>query len=130
MTAFPTGTQNCSQELWNNLILGIEFLVNIYSGIKYKINITNKIHQKINCRYLRLQCKEAEDILFIGSKHREAVMNFVPMPKSCTEALKILADETDKEYPVFRNKGKTQTIATGSRETTLLIQVIKLYLYY
>ncbi|KAK6627656.1 hypothetical protein RUM44_010135 [Polyplax serrata] len=63
-------------------------------------------------RYLRLQCKEAEDILFIGSKHREAVMNFVPMPKSCTEALKILADETDKEYPVFRNKGKTQTIAT------------------
>lgn len=67
----------------------------------------------LNFRNLRLNYEEEQSGLMISSERREAAMNSLPPPKDASGVAILLGDESDKEYPVFRNKEIIRTVLTG-----------------
>lgn len=67
--------------------------------------------------FLRLQEEESKDFPKPSCDHRERRINGLSPAKSYQDVANILGDEEDKDYPIFRESGKkdtlVKTIATG-----------------
>lgn len=62
--------------------------------------------------YLRLPVPEVEETM-MSSKHRLAAMSTFPKPSNRKDVIKMLGDQSDKEYPIFRESDNAQTVAVG-----------------
>lgn len=54
--------------------------------------------------------------IIASSEHREACIHKLPPPKTMDEVAAILGDNSDKEFPIYREQAEddyVKTIATG-----------------
>ncbi|PSN46475.1 hypothetical protein C0J52_06877 [Blattella germanica] len=67
----------------------------------------------IHCNiYLRLNVPEVEETM-TSSRHRHASLGSFPKPKCRKDVINMLGDQSDKEYPVFRQTDYAETVAVG-----------------
>ncbi|KAG8227771.1 hypothetical protein J437_LFUL005778 [Ladona fulva] len=75
-------------------------------------------------KYLRLKVPEVDGMIITSSDRRHAVMDNAPSPTTKQDVINILGDDSDKEYPIYR-EGKSEdfvkTIATGK----VIIEVLE-----
>ncbi|XP_044014646.1 uncharacterized protein LOC122856846 isoform X2 [Aphidius gifuensis] len=67
-------------------------------------------------KYLRLKIAEVDGVIIPSSEHRMAAIQRHPAPKTRSEIVNILSDQTDNEYRVYQEFGPddyVKTIATG-----------------
>ncbi|XP_046663653.1 uncharacterized protein LOC124356598 [Homalodisca vitripennis] len=67
-------------------------------------------------RYLRLQVPEVGGMIVSSSNHRETTMQNMPEPQSADDVIKVLGDQSDKEFTIYRESGDddyVKTISTG-----------------
>lgn len=65
------------------------------------------------CRYQRLPVKEVDGLIIDSSNERLDTFAKFGAPKTKSDVINMLGDQSAKNHVVFRDKGIVQTIAMG-----------------
>lgn len=82
----------------------------------------------LHCRYLRLPIKEVTGLIIDSSNARHEVFDRLGKPKSKTDAVNMLGDQSGKLHTVFVENGGDQvvkTIAVGMKMNEIFSMLFK-----